>query len=540
MIKTFARKVGQILAATLSTSYLSNPAEWFKTWITGGGTNAAGVAVNRKTALTLAACYEAQDIISSDVAKLPIHVMKRLEEGGKERYREHPAYYLMRRKPCAELTAFHFIRTLTHHALSLGNGYAYIYRDAAYRPTEIVPLDPEQTFPTRVDGRLWYVTHVNGEPHKLQPANVMHIRGMGFDGLAGYSIISLASESIGLSLAAQKFGATFFGSGSVASGIIEYPGKMNPKAREDNRAMWNDVHEGLKKSHKIAIFDQGMKFTPLTIPPEQAQFLATREFQVREIARWYKMPPHKLGEKNAASRSTLEAENRSYIEGTLDPWLIAWESEIWDKLLTEEEKRSDDVVVESHRLSLLKGDSRTRYANYHQGLLDGWMNRDEVRAAENMNPLPDGEGQAYFVPLNMATTGGADDDTTAEDREDAADQAAAAKAAGRALIVDTAGRLVRWEISAIDRLKKKGPADLVDQVAEFYADHQARITAALMPVIGALMPNEPEDAADLVEFAASAYGRQAHEAALAWIDDGPPVATPAEAAEKLADYFSEI
>ena len=528
-------------AATLATSYISNPAEWFKTWVTGGGTNSAGVAVNRSTALTLSACYEAQDILASDVAKLPIHVMRRLDEGGTERYQDHPAYYLIRRKPCAELTAFHFIRTLTHHALTFGNGYAYIYRDSNYAPTEMVPLDPETTYPTRIDGQLWYVTHVCGQPRKLRPANVLHIRGMGFDGLVGYSIISLAAESIGLSLAAQKFGATFFGSGSVASGIIEYPGKMNASAREANREMWNDVHEGLKKSHKIAIFDQGMKFTPLTIPPEQAQFLATREFQVREIARWYKMPPHKLGEKNAASRATLEQENRSYIEGTLDPWLIAWESEIWDKLLTEEEKRGDKILIESHRLSLLKGDSRTRYANYHQALLDGWMNRDQVRDAESMNPLPDGAGQAYFIPLNMDTTGD-DTTTTDEDREDEAEKAAEAKAARRALILDTAGRLVRWEISAIERLKKKGVADLEDQATEFYSAHQARITAALMPVIGALMPNDPEDAAELVNFAAVAYVRHSEDATVLAdiLTDAERDQWEAAAAEKLADYFSEI
>lgn len=459
-----------------------SPARWLVDWISGSSESASGIRVTAKKALSFSSVFQAVSLISGDVAKLPFHLVRKLSEGGKERAISHPAFYLVRRKPCPEMAAFHFIRTLTAHALLRGNGYAYIFRDGRQKPTEILPLDPDSTFPVRESGRLWYVTTVSGEQRKLDPANVLHIRGLCSDGLVGYSVIELAKESIGLGLAAEKFGSTFFGNGSMASGIIEYPGKLDEKIVERIRSTWESMHKGLDKSHRIAVLDAGVKFSQLTIPPEQAQFLSTRKFQRVEIASWFNLPPHKLGDETRTSRASLEQENQSYLESALDPWLVTWEAECWDKLLTEKEKRSGEYAFEFLRLALLRADAKTRSAFYHNALQDGWMNRDEVRERENMNPLPDGQGKKFLVPLNM---GPAEDDVEVVEDDSDSPPEDGVLAAHRELIVTAAAKMIRWEIDAVQRLAKK-PGEFLQGVDEFYEKHEERIVEALLPSLKAV------------------------------------------------------
>lgn len=459
------------------TSGTANPSSWLVDWVRGGSKTSSGIYVNAKSALTYSSVFQAVSLLSGDVAKLPFHLNRRLEEGGKERAKDHPAFYLMKRKPCPELSSFHFIRTLTAQALLRGNGYAYILRDGRQRPLEILPLDPDRTFPVRENGRLLYVTTVGDETRKLDAANVLHIRGLSSDGLVGYSVVDLAKESFGLGLATERYGSVFFGNGAAASGIIEYPGKLDDTIVDRIRKTWNQMHQGLGNSHRVAVLDAGVKFNQLTIPNDQAQFLLTRKFQRVEVASWFNLPPHKLGDETRTSRASLEQENQAYLESALDPWLVTWEAECWDKLLTEKEKRSDEYAFEFLRLALLRADAKTRSNFYNTALNGGWMNRDEVRDRENMNPLPDGQGKKFLIPLNM---GQVDDGETEVVESDEKVDDSEVLAAHRQLIVAAADKMIRWEIDAVARAAKK-PNEFLSVIDDFYAKHELKFADALCP-----------------------------------------------------------
>lgn len=374
----------------------------------GGAASDAGVRVTPEIALTLDTVWRGINIVSSYVAKLPLDVFQRIGENGKERARKHPAFPLLRRWPNSECTAFVFRQVLQGHALGHGNGYGYIYRirggarDA--QPREIVILDPARTRPVRRDGRLWYVhTLVSGEERWLPAEDVIHIRGYGYDGLQGYSIFAKARESIGHGLATRKYGNLFFKNSAEARVVLEHPGSLSVKAMENLKASWNAMHQGLENSHKTAVLEQGMKANRISLSPQDAQLVESQKFSVRAIANWFGLPPHKLGDDAKSSYSSIEQENQSLLDDCIDPWLVVWEQECEAKLLTEEEKANDTHFVEFNRKALVRADLNARGAYYAKatgGL--PWMVADDVRAAENMNPLPDEVGQQYIVPQNIA------------------------------------------------------------------------------------------------------------------------------------------
>ena len=473
------------------TSGVTNPAKWLVDWI-GGRDTSSGVSVTTNSALNYSSFFQGVNLISGDVSRIPL-VLYRREDGGKEKATEHPAYYLMRRKPSADLTVNHLLRTLTAHAIIHGNGYAYIFRNSSFVPQELLLLDPSITFPVRENGRLWYVTQVSGELRRLSPANVLHIRGLGSDGLVGYGVVDRARESLGLGLAAERFGSSFFGNGATSSGLLEYPGKLTDTTVGRIRSQWNSMHQGLQKAHRVAVLEAGIKFHQLSVPPEQAQFLETRRFQRQEIASWLNLPPHKLGDESRTSYNSIESENLDYLN-RLDHWLDAFESECWDKLLTESEKRSDDLFFEFHRVSLLKVDADQRSKLYHSYLQDGVMSPNEVRAAENMNPREG--GNKYYLPLNMARV---DEEGNIEVAPKAESNSAPSNSAPvldahhklmldlavRNLLVNAVAKMMRWECDHINRCCKK--PNFLAAIDEFYKKHQQNLATTLEPVLECLV-----------------------------------------------------
>lgn len=404
-LTTLLHGIGQLLG----TRSLENPsvslADACSIW--GEGAEASsGHRVNRETALSYAAVWRAVNLISRDVAKLPLLVYRRQGEG-KERATAHPAYQLLKHRPNPEMTSFVVRQTMQAHVLLQGNAYAYIYRNAAGYPVEIYPLDPEHTYPVRENGRLWYVHSPGGsqELRRLNPVNVLHIKGLGYDGLIGYSVLTKARETLGLGLAARKYGSVFFRNDARPSVVLEHPGTLSEPARQNLRASWARMHSGVEKAHGTAVLEEGMTLKAFSWNAEDAQLCETRQFEIREIANFFGVPPHKLGDITRTAFASLEQENQAYLDDALDPWLVAWEEELREKLLTEDEKAEDSHAIEFLRQALVRANLEARGAFYASALTNGWMNRDEVRARENLNPLPDGEGQAFFVPLNMAQTG---------------------------------------------------------------------------------------------------------------------------------------
>ena len=475
-----------------STS-LSDPDEWLYEAL-GGSKSVTGLRVGRKSALTYSPAWRAVNLIARDVGKLPLFIYHRLVEGGIERATEHPAYRLLRHDPNSEMTAAVFRATMTAHALLLGNGYAYIHRAGDGTPLELIPLNPENTHNVRVNGVLWYVTLTGTEAErKLAPVNVIHIKGLGFDGLTGYSIIEYAKNSIGVGLAAQQYGGSFFARGARPSAVIEHPAKLSAEAVGRLRTSWEKMHEGLNNAHRAAILDEGMKLHAFGATAKESQLLELQEFSMRDVANWFGVPPHKIGDTTRTSYASLEQENQAYLDDALDPWLHAWESECRAKLLTETEKKTDSHVIEFLRAALVRADLATRYAAYNTALQGGWMSRDEIRAKENENPIPDSEGKKFYRPLNVALTG----EELEEEPELLPEQVPAKKQALREALRDVLARAGRRIHVQARRAALKGKAAYDTWISRrLEADHAGYLEVSIDRVLS-LVPETRAQAAPL-------------------------------------------
>ena len=383
---------------------LSAPDDWLYTAL-GSFRSSSGVSVNSQTALTYSAFWRGVNLMSGDVAKLPLHLYRRKGKA-RELAIDHPAFKLLRRKPNAFTKAFDFKRTLMGHALSLGNGYAYITRNGRGDPIELVQLNPHVTYCVRTNGRLWYITEPPGVAARKLPAeDVLHVKGLSFDGLSGYSVIEKARESLGLGMALETYGSIFFQNAARPAVVLEHPNKLTPEARTNLRESWERMHAGLSSAHRTAILEEGLTAKPFSLSARDCQLIEERQFQIREVANWLGLPPHKLGDTSSANYNSLEQENQSYLDSSLDPWLVAWEEECFDKLLRENEKDQESIVVEFNRRGLVRANIQARGAYYNGALQNGYKNIDEVRDEEGDNPLPDGLGEAHYRQMNLQEIG---------------------------------------------------------------------------------------------------------------------------------------
>lgn len=380
-------------------SYWTDKLEWGSAFLPLGLTTGSGTQVTPLTALSLTAAYCAINAISTDIASLPLEVYRRRKDGSRDSQPDHPVAVLFRDSPDGETTSMRWRQAAMGHVLGWGNGYAEVtFRKG--EPTGLYILDPRQTEPARrpQDQRLYYQSGSD----QIPTYRVLHFAGLGFDGLKGYSPVKLAKEAIGLGLATERFGATFFGNATQPRGVLKTPQKMTPDGMTRLRSDWEALHRGPENAHRIAVLEQGMEWQSITIPPEDAQFLETRKFQVSEIARLYRIPPHKLGDYSQMQLASagVEAANLDYMTTTLMPWCEAMEQEINRKLFTREE-RDAGFFVEHKMAAFLRGDMASR-ADYYTKLRDlGVFSPNDIRRLENLNPIPDGD--VYLVPMNMQT-----------------------------------------------------------------------------------------------------------------------------------------
>jgi HK97 family phage portal protein len=303
------------------------------------------------------------------------------------------------------MTANVFKQTLTAHALLQGNGYAYIYRLGGASVDEMVPLLPDRTFPVLENSVLRYVTRVAGEDRKLPAEDVLHIKGLSYNGLVGYPVTDIAAEALGLGVAMQRHASTYFGNGACPSGILHYPTTLKPEAIERLRESWKEMHTGLDNHHKLALFEEAASYTPLTHEPEKSQLVEARKLDLLLISDILGIPPHKLGHDSRTSHASLEQENQSYLDDGLDIWLIRWEEECWDKLLTEEEKERDTHYVEFLRDAILRTTAETASNIMINDVNNGLLTPDQALAMKNRPPMPDGMGQKYRMPANIVIQG---------------------------------------------------------------------------------------------------------------------------------------
>lgn len=373
------------------------------------GRTTSGKPVNERTAMQTTAVYACVRILAEAVASLPLHVYEYQDDGGKKLVHDHPLYYLLHDEPNPEMTSFVFRETLMSHLLIWGNAYAQIIRDGAGRVLGLYPLLPDKMEVQRDDkGNIYYVYSRNSDENptfkeygniKLKAEDVLHIPGLGFDGLIGYSPIAMAKNAVGMTLACEEYGASFFANGANPGGVLEHPGVLKDPSKV--RESWNSVYRGVSNAHKIAVLEEGMKYQQIGIPPEEAQFLETRKFQINEIARLYRIPPHMVGDLDKSSFSNIEQQSLEFVKYTLDPWVIRWEQSLQRSLLLPREKGK--YFIKLNVDGLLRGDYQSRMNGYAVGRQNGWFSANDIREMENMNPIPDEEGGNLYL-INGAMT----------------------------------------------------------------------------------------------------------------------------------------
>lgn len=371
----------------------------------GGST--AGKNVTERSSMQMTAVYSCVRVLAEAVAGLPLHLYKYTDSGGKDKALEHPLYFLLHDEPNPEMTSFVFRETLMTHLLLWGNAYAQLIRNGRGEVVGIYPLMPNRVSVNRDDkGNIYYKylrgledAHLNKENEViLLHSEVLHIPGLGFDGLVGYSPISMAKNAIGMAIACEEYGAKFFANGATPGGILEHPGVV--KDPERVRASWNSAFGGSANANKVAVLEEGMKYTPISISPNEAQFLETRKFQINEIARIFRVPPHMVGDLEKSSFSNIEQQSLEFVKYTLEPWLIRWEQSLVRSLILPGDKGK--YFIKFNVDGLLRGDYESRMNGYATARQNGWMSANDIRALENLDQISEEDGgNLYLINGNM-------------------------------------------------------------------------------------------------------------------------------------------
>ena len=399
---------------------LSNPKSWNTSlWSLAGSRSVSGEVVTEETALTYAAVWNAVTLISGTVASLPLHLMH-INGRSKRFATEQSIYSVLHDQYNPYMTAMAGRECLLSHALTWGNGYAEIVEDQFGDITELWPIPPNRCVPKMKGGELIYEVHTqDGEVIILPWDKVLHVPGFGFDGFVGYSVIAMARKSIGLGMAMETFGSEYFGNGTHPGVIVKHPGKLDSAAHSNLKESLNAAYSGLGQSHRMMLLEDSMSLEKLGIPPEESQFLESRQFEVSQVARWFNIPPHKLKDLTKSSFNNIESEQSSFVTDCILPWAIRFEQNYRTQLLTK--RQAKEGYYFKHILEgLLRANAKDRAEFYKTMLNNGVFSINEVREKEDMNPVEGGD--IHLVPMNMLpldrvdeiTVGDMNTDTEAE------------------------------------------------------------------------------------------------------------------------------
>jgi HK97 family phage portal protein len=399
---------------------LSYPAEWLLDAFNGGRTD-SGVRVSEMTSLQVSTVFACVQLIASTIGSLPLHVFELViakdKRTGKRIAPDHQAYELLRWQPNPEMTAFTFRKCLQAHALLWGNCYAEIQRDAANRPVGLWPRNPARTRPYRSAGELVYrttegmdeQTDVAGAPpnapeRTIDADDMLHLPGLTLDGRLGQSVIHLARQAIGLSLATEKYGAKYFGNGARPGGVLTHPGKLKGEARENLKKSWMEAQGG-ENAHRVAVLEEGMKFEASASENEAAQFLETRQFQKSEICSIFSVPPHMIGETDKTNRANTEQIALEFLTFTIGPWIESWEQEARRKLFPGVGRSAGKFFPKFEIRRLMMPDAESRRNFYASGKQWGYLSTNDIHEFEDLNPVDDPAADAYWMPVNMQEMG---------------------------------------------------------------------------------------------------------------------------------------
>jgi HK97 family phage portal protein len=392
------RKLVELRDGGFST--LAQPAAWLRDAF-GATPTSSGAVVTEQLALTHGAVYACIRLLADALASLNCNLY-RTDASGERRPAKEPLTYILRDLPNPETTAFEFYETLMGHLQCWGNAFAAIERDGSGRVINLWQKRPDWMSVRRdlATGSLIYTyANANGASQKYVNDGVrnqiLHVRGLSPDGLIGYSPIRLQRESIGLAMAVDEYGARLFRNQAKPGGILRTDKALGKNASDRIRKSWEDAHQGNANAHRVAVLEDGLSWQAVGINPNDAQFLETRKFQVSEIARIFRVPPHMIADLERATFTNVEQQSLDFVTYSLRPWLVRFEQAIARDVLGEREFYSKFVEFDVN--DLLRGDIKTRFDAYAVAKQNGWMSADEIRLRENMNSIPDGTGKEYKV-----------------------------------------------------------------------------------------------------------------------------------------------
>lgn len=496
----------------------------------------SGVTVNERTSLQVTAVFACVRVIAESLASLPLPVYRRLSPRGKERFPGHPLYEILHDRPNPYMSAMSYRETKLGHVLLWGNTYSEIEYSGGGDVKALWPLRPDMTRP-EVDpdnGKLFYVTTIRGDQYRLPPERVLHVPGLGFDGIRGYSVIRLAKEAVGLALAIEQYGASFFGNNASPGGVLQRPAEA-PELKGDAlrrlKTSWAEMHQGLENSHRVAVLEEGTTWQQIGVNPQDAQALEVRKFQIAEICRLFRVPPHKIADLDRSTNNNIEHQSIEFVTDTIRPWAVRLEQAMNYRLFTPRERR--EFFAEHLIDGLLRGDIKSRYDAYHTARQDGVINADEWRELENMNPQADGQGKVYLVQLNMVPANVLAD-MAAKDDGDSSSESNSRMLEIRAenvvvlrrkitesyrrIFIDTSKRVIRRErndvfAASAKMLEENDIEQFLTWLIEFYENHieftarqfggvYAALADAMKSSVEAELGRELGDLPELIQFVA--------------------------------------
>ena len=383
-----------------SRSSLQNPSDWMYSWLGAKPTN-SGVSITQESALRHAGVYACVKILAESIASLPVGLFSKVNNTINELTRDS-RHVLISAEPSPLYTSYDFRCVAMLHIGLNGNFYAKIIRDGNRRPIEFrIYPDPNQVTPELdPEGQLWY--RVPDEKLPIRPNNIIHLKGLSSNGLIGKSPIELFRENIGLGIATVETQGSIWKNGTLISGYLKHPGKLTPGQVSELRETWKSRHGGGKNAGTTPVLESGMEFIPLTLKPADAMFIETAKLSLHDICRFYRVPLHMVGDLDRSTNNNIEHQSLEFVRDTVRPYLKNWEQELNRKLLFDTEKGR--LYFHFNVDGLLRGDTKSRGEFFTRALGStnnpGWMSRNEVRALENLNPIPDGD-QIFTPQLNQ-------------------------------------------------------------------------------------------------------------------------------------------
>ena len=379
---------------------LSAPNLWLTDWL-GGQPTSAGPRISEANALTCGVLFAVVRVVAETMATVPLLLYRRKGARGRERARNHPLYRLLHDEPNPRMSAFTWREMISGHLETWGNSYTEIERAANGAVLALWPRRPDRIEIRERNGQLWYLLdeQPGKGPRAIPSRSMLHVPGLGYDGVRGYSPVALHREALGWNKGLEAFGAGWVGRGGRPSGILSYPGRLKPEAKQAIKSSWDQQHQGPSRSGGVAVLEEGLSWTQVGLPPEDGQFIQSKRFSVEDVARIWRMQLHKIQSLDKATFSNIEQQSIEHVTDTVLPRAARLEHEINRKLISRAER---DTYFAEHLLAgLFRGDIKSRYDAYAVGRQWGWMSADDVRELENLNPLPRGQGDMYMVPLNM-------------------------------------------------------------------------------------------------------------------------------------------